>query len=370
MVDERLLPGPVTRVLAPDLGHGDVGLVQHDQEVLGEEVEQRVRRLPRGAAVEVAAVVLHAAAHPRLGEHLEVVLGPHAQALGLEQLAGGLELAQSDPQLVLDALDGPPHPLVAGPVVGVGEHDQLLQVVADLPGQDVERSDPLHRVPEELHPHGPGLVGRVDLHGVAVDPELTAGERRVVAGVLELDEALQERALLVLLAGVERDDPVPVLVGRAQAVDAGHGSHHDGVGPQEERRGRGVPEPVDLVVDRRVLLDVGVRARHVRLGLVVVVVGHEVLDPVPGEELLQLGGQLGRQRLVRLDDQRGPLDGLDGPRDGRRLARPRDPEEGLVAVPAPQPLDQSGDRLGLVTGGLEGRYDLERGHVDDGTGRV
>ena len=45
-------------------------------------------------------------------------------------------------------------------------------------------------------------------------------------------------------------------------------------------------EPIDLVVDRRVLLDVGVRRGHVGLGLVVVVVADEVLDPVVGKNSL------------------------------------------------------------------------------------
>ena len=265
---------------------------------------------------------------------------------------------------------GPAHPLVTGAVVGVGEDDQVVEVVADLAGHHVEGADPLHGVAEELDPDGPLLVGRVDLDRVAVDPELAAGEGHVVARVLELDEAPQQGPLLVLLAPVEGHDAVAVLVGRAQPVDAGHRGHHDGVGAQQQRRGRGVPEPVDLVVDRRVLLDVGVRRRDVGLGLVVVVVGDEVLDPVPREELLQLGGQLGGQRLVGLDDQRRALDGLDGPGDGGRLARPGDAEEGLVAVAALQALDQAGDGLGLVSGGTEGGDDLEGGHVVKGTGRV
>ncbi len=54
-------------------------------------------------------------------------------------------------------------------------------------------------------------------------------------------------------------------------------------------------EAVDLVVDGRVLLYVGVGRREVRLGLVVVVVGDEELDPVLREEVPQLGGQLGGQ---------------------------------------------------------------------------
>ena len=54
-------------------------------------------------------------------------------------------------------------------------------------------------------------------------------------------------------------------------------------------------------------LDVGVGARHVGFGLVVVVVGDEVLDRVVGEEALELAVELGGQRLVRRQDQRRAL---------------------------------------------------------------
>ncbi len=87
VLHQGLLAGPVTLVLAVDLGDGHVALVDDGEEVRGEEVEQGVGRLARAAAVEVAAVVLDAVAHPHLGQHLEVVLGPQPQALGLEQLA-------------------------------------------------------------------------------------------------------------------------------------------------------------------------------------------------------------------------------------------------------------------------------------------
>ena len=117
-------------------------------------------------------------------------------------------------------------------------------------------------------------------------------------------------------------------------------------------RGR-VAQPVDLVVDRRVLLDVGVAGRDVRLGLVVVVVADEVLDPVVGEELAHLLGQLRGQRLVGRQDQRGSLDVLDRPRDGGALAGARDAEQRLEPVAALQTLGQLGDGLRLVTGSLE-----------------
>ena len=72
----------------------------------------------------------------------------------------------------------------------------------------------------------------------------------------------------------------------------------------KQRRGGGVAQAVDLVVDGRVLLDVEVLRGHVGLGLVVVVVADEVLDGVVGQELAELVAELGRQRLVVGDDQR------------------------------------------------------------------
>ena len=78
----------------------------HEQEVVGEVVEQRERRLAGLAAVDGARVVLDAVAVPDLGHHLEVVLGAHPQPLGLEQLALLLEPGQPLLQLGLDALDG------------------------------------------------------------------------------------------------------------------------------------------------------------------------------------------------------------------------------------------------------------------------
>jgi hypothetical protein len=121
-------------------------------------------------------------------------------------------------------------------------------------------------------------------------------------------------------------------------------------------------QPVDLVVHRRVLLDVRVARGHVGLGLVVVVVGDEVLDAVVREELAELVGQLGGQRLVGGQHQRGPLQVLDRPGDGGALAGPGDAEEGLEPVARPDALRERGDGLGLVASRLELRDHPERGH--------
>ena len=94
---------------------------------------------------------------------------------------------------------------------------------------------------------------------------------------------------------------------RADAVDAGHRGDDDDVVALEQRPGGRVAHPVDLLVDLGFLLDVGVRPRHVGLGLVVVVVGDEVLDRVVGEEALELAVELGGERLVGREDDRRAL---------------------------------------------------------------
>ena len=90
-----------------------------------------------------------------------------------------------------------------------------------------------------------------------------------------------------------------------------HRSHDHHVSALEEGPGGVVPQPVDLVVSRRVLLDVRIGPGQVRLRLEVVVVADEVLDRVVREELAELLVELRGQRLVVRHHQRGPVDRFD-----------------------------------------------------------
>ena len=175
------------------------------------------------------------------------------------------------------------------------------------------------------------------------------------------DELAQQLVAVDLVADPEPDHPVDVLLRRAQAVDAGHRGDDDDVAPGQQRVGRAVPQPLDLVVDRGVLLDVGVRLRDVRLGLVVVVVGDEVLDGVVGQQLAELVGELGGQGLVGRHDQRRPLHLLDQPGRRRGLAGAGGAEQDDVLLPRLDPRGELVDRRRLVARGRELGDHLERG---------
>ena len=157
-----------------------------------------------------------------------------------------------------------PHALVAGDVVRGRVDHQLVEHGDLLTGERVDHLDALDLVAEQLDAHRRLLVGRVHLDGVAPHAELAAHEVHVVALVAHVDELAQHAALVDLGAHLEVEHVVAVLLGRAEAVDARHRGHHDDVAAGEQGRGGGVAQPVDLVVHRRVLLDVGVATRRCR----------------------------------------------------------------------------------------------------------
>ena len=136
----------------------------------------------------------------------------------------------------------------------------------------------------------------------------------------------------------------------------------DHVAPGEEGGGRRVAQAVDLLVDRRVLLDVEVLARDVRLGLVVVVVRDEVLDRVVGEERPELVAELRGERLVVRHDERRALDALDDARHRHRLAGAGGAQQGHHPVAAGQRRGGLVDRPRLVGGGGEDRIQAKLGH--------
>src|SRR5690606_314204 len=105
-------------------------------------------------------------------------------------------------------------------------------------------------------------------------------------------------------------------------VDAGNGCDDDNVRPLEQIRRGSKTQPVDLLVYRRIFLNVQILRGHIRLRLVVIVVGDEILDCVLRKELLKLPVELSSKGLVMRQDQGWQLEALDNLRHGKSLARP------------------------------------------------
>src|SRR5205814_5079283 len=125
-------------------------------------------------------------AEAHLAQHLHVVLGALAQAVGLEELALRLELGAALVELATDLLDGVlDRPLLDVVVRGRPDRDVLEVVRDELAREGVEVLKALDLVAEEGGAEGGLGVGWVHLQRLAAHPERTAAQSGVVAGALD-----------------------------------------------------------------------------------------------------------------------------------------------------------------------------------------
>ena len=281
VLDERRLALAVAVVHPAHLRDRLVGLVHDDQGVLRQVVEERGRRLarlrgPRGGA---SSSRCRGSGRSRAASRGRTSCagrgaGPRGACPGVSSRGF---TSMSSASIVFTRVG---EPRLRRDVVARGVDRHLGEPPRRLPGQRVEGADPLHLVPEQLDADAALLVGGHDLDHVAPHPEGAALQLVVVAVVAGLDEAREQVPPVEGVALPDEEEHPVVGLGRAEAVDAGDGRHDQDVAALEEAPGGGEAQPVDLLVDRGLLLDVGVRLRDVGLGLVVVVVGDEVLDGV------------------------------------------------------------------------------------------
>ncbi len=213
MLDEGVLARAVALELPVELRDRDVRLVEHSEPVVGEVVEQRVRRLVPNPGIEMHRIVLDARARPDFPQHLEVVARAHPQPLRFEQLALALELGQAFDEFRLDPLDRLLQPILVGRVVRRGKQRERVELLDDLTGERVDGRDALDLVAEQRHADRVLLVRGEDLDRVAAHAELVAREPHVVALVLELDEPAEDRALVALLPYREHQQLLGVHLG-------------------------------------------------------------------------------------------------------------------------------------------------------------
>ena len=363
VVHQALLPGPVAVVHGPHLGQCHVALVHKQHEVLREVVQQRHGRRTGLPAGDDPAVIFNARAVAQLPHHLHIIPGPLVNALGLHQLAVILEKFLPLRQLPLNFLRGPGHFLLGSHIVAGGINGHMVNDPLGLTGHRVKLADAVHLVPKEFHPDGVSVgIHRINLHRVSPYPEHIPLKGHIVALVANFHQLAQQLIPWVLLPPAQGDDHVGVVNGVAQAVNARHRGHHDHIPPLKESRRGTVPQPLDLRVDGCVLFDKGIRVGNVRLRLVVVVVGDEILHRILRKKLPELLAQLGRQRLVVGQHQGGPLDLFDDLGHSVGLAAAGNAQQHLLAQPRLQPRRQLLNGLRLVAGGGIFRHNFEFWH--------
>ena len=209
---------------------------------------------------------------------------------------------------------------------------QARILLADGSEEWVDLREGIDLVAEEFDAVGVFVVGGIDLDDVSANAEGAAAEVDIVAVVEDFDQAPGDVFALDLLALFQEQQHAVISFGRAEAVDAGDGGDDDAVAAFEEGAGGGEAELVELLVDGGLFFDEQIAGGDVGLGLVVVVVGDEVLDGVVGKECFEFVVKLRGEGLVMREDERGPVGLGDDGGHGEGLAGAGDAEEHLILL--------------------------------------
>ena len=116
---------------------------------------------------------------------------------------------------------------------------------------------------------------------------------------------------------------------------------------------------LDLFVNRGVFLDICIALRHIRLGLIVVVVRDKIDHSVVGKKLLELARKLSGKRFIGSHDQRRLPQSLNSLSHREGLARTSHAQQNLIAISVPHTLHKRLNGLRLRTGRLIRRYNLK-----------
>ena len=337
-----------------------MALVEDQQGVFRQVVEQGRRRLTRSPARQVPGVIFNAFAVAQFQHHLKVIAGALFQALCFHQAFLLTQVHEAFLQLFANRCHGVQHDLSGRYVMGLGIDRDARQLPEHFTGQGIEQGDGFDFFVEQLDAHRLGfLVTREDVDNFPANPVGAPAQLHVIAAVLHFRQAPENIALVDQFTARQVQHHAEVLAWIAESVNSGDGGDNDGVPPFQQRLGGRQPHLLDVLVHRGILLDIGIRGRNIGLGLVVVVVGNEILHRVGGEELAELTVQLRCQRLVGRHHQRGPLQRLDHVGHGEGLAGAGHAQQGHLRQAILQAFDQPADRLGLIARGLEFAVQLE-----------
>ena len=364
MLGQRDLARPVTFMHAAHLRHRNVALVNDAQEVLGKVIDQRVRRLTWLTTIQMTRVILDTRAKAQRFQHFQVVIHAHFQALRFQQLAFVVELLQAVAQLFLDGFQCAIEFRTHRNIMRRRPNGKRLVRVQLFARYIIDFGDRFYLITPELNTDRIIRIRRKHIQRIAAHAKRTALEFVIVAIVLDVYQAIYNLVTVHFLLFIKEYSHTGVICRTANTVNARDTCHHNNVAAGKQRACCGVAQFLHFFVDGRILLDERIRRRHVRLGLVIIVVAHEVDHGVVREEFLELGGQLRRERFVGRQDERGFLDGLDGFRHGERFARTRYAQKRLVTQTRFHICGKFFDGLRLVA-----RWLVRRNHLEGSAGQ-
>ena len=260
---------------------------------------------------------------PQFANHLNVVRHTFLQAFRLQLLPYLTQLVKSHKQVVLNFANGKFLCFLRGQKE-VGRIDFVFVKHRHAhTRRGTHLLDAVNLVIPKAHANHLVGIRQIDVHRVAFHTEISRLRRHIVARVKGINQAAEQHLGRKHFAHLQLYHILVKSCGVAHTVNARDGRDYDDViAPREQGRRSRQAEFINILIDSQVLLNIGIRCRNIRLGLVIIVVAHVILHRIIGEEPLKLRIELRRQRLVVTQHQDGLVHLRNNIRNRKGLTRP------------------------------------------------
>ncbi len=153
-------------------------------------------------------------------------------------------------------------------------------------------------ISKKLHTDAVSLLYAGKFQNIPVHPERSSLEIHLIACILHINESLDHIVTVILHARPQRYHHVHIIIRTSESVNAGNGCHNDHISTLRQGRRRRQAQFIDLIIDRRILRNIGVRLRHISFRLIIVVVGYKVFYRIFREKFLNFPIKLPGKCLI------------------------------------------------------------------------
>ena len=207
----------------------------------------------------MSGIIFDSGTKSRLFEHLNIKIGSFFYTLCLQKLVFRFEIAYPLLQFFLDCFCCPFDHCTIHYVMGSREYCHMFQFSFDLTGQHINLRNPVDLVPEKFHPDCCiFLIGGDYFQHIPSDTECTTLKIHVISIILDLYQLADHLIPVFDHTRTQGDHHVLIVCRTTQTIDTGHAGHYDHIPPLCQRHGRRQTQLINLVIDRRILCDIGI----------------------------------------------------------------------------------------------------------------
>ena len=125
----------------------------------------------------------------------------------------------------------------------------------------------------------------------------------IIAVILDLDQLFYHIIPVFFHTRPQGNDHVLIINGTSKTIDTGNRSHDHHIPALRKSSSGRMTQLVDLVVNRRVLFNVGISGRNIGFRLIIIVVGNKIFYSVFREKFLHFRIKLGCQCFIMGNDE-------------------------------------------------------------------